>query len=238
MMLDLLATNYGVNPSGSQLKAFLSEDLVILYGTLTIWPSSAAYKGVHTLEITCAQLPMEKSLPTTALVIADEFNERYATVTRAWIKDDHTICIKPVREYDEFQNYKIKLISAFVAPNKAFTPHFPAAEPLQLTYTQGSMEGVECFLIREQGWVMFFLKADTINFNTNTKYMRAQVANWPEEVYASTFILYNEDLNREKGSRFYNIDINTSGLLQIPADSKHTETEDASPKFIKAFFPL
>lgn len=238
MNLDLIATNYGVDPTGVQIKAFLSEDMVVLAGNMIVWTSPAAYKGVHTLEITCAQLPMVKSLPTTVMVVADVSNERYATVTRAWIKDGNTICIKPVREYDEFQYYYLKFFTAFVAPNKAFTPQIPAAESLNLTYTEGSMDGVECLMVREQGWIMLLLKADTINFSIHTDYLRAQIPNWPQGLIGSAYVLYNEDLHREKGSRFYNLEISNTGLMAIAKDNNHTETEDAGPKFIKAFFPL
>lgn len=238
MNLELIATNYGVDPTGVQIKAFLSENLVVLSGTITVWTFAGAYKSVHTLEITCAQLPMVKSLPTTVLVAADESDGRYVTMTRAWIKDGNTICIKPVREYDEFKYYRLRFFTAFAAPNKAFTPQIPAAESLNLDYSEGSMEGVECLLVREQGWVMFLLKADKINFSIHTEYLRAQLSDWPQGLSGSAVVLYNEDLSREKGSRFYNLEISNTGLMAIAKDNNHTETEDAGPKFIKAFFPL
>ena len=142
-MLNVTATNFGVNPSDIQIDAYNGGNFIILNGEISVDTSFEGYKSLFTLELTTENLPFTRSLPTAVYATVEADKGNYITITKAYVKDGNTISIRPVRAYDSYDSYKLKFFCTFAAINTAAEPMFQHCDRLLLEPTVGTMTDAE-----------------------------------------------------------------------------------------------
>lgn len=233
-MLQVLATNFGLSPEDVQLSLYQGEGMIILNGELVVDATYEDYKQLFALELTVEDLPFEKSLPTAVFVVDTTESSHNITVTRAQIKDKNTISIRPQRAYDGFGSYKLVFFCAFVQGNAEYNQQLQTFETIVPEITLGAMSDVECYMLKQDGWILLVLNAATLTFDETEGSVCAKLPGIPETLSSNIPIIFSENQSSETGSRFYPASLE-NGVMTILKDGNEDEASNVSTKFTKAF---
>ena len=236
-MIKVTATNFGLNPEDIQIKAYQGDKFIVLNGGFTVDTTSDIYKTLFAFELTVEGLNFEKSLPTAVYVTDAREGEHNITITKAMIKNGNTISIRPMRAFDSFGAYRLNFLCAFAQSNTSceLTPQTyenPTLEP-----TVGSLTDAECFLVKDDNWMLLVLKAATLTFDENSGEIRTTLTGVPETLKADFPVIFTESQSSETGSKYYPASIE-NGVLTIRKDGNADEASGTKEKFAKAFILL
>lgn len=237
-MLKVTATNFGVNPSDIQIDAYNGGNFIILNGEISVDTSFEGYKSLFTLELTTEDLPFTRSLPTAvyATVEADKVN--YITITKAYVKDRNTISIRPVRAYDSYGSYKLKFFCAFAAINTAAEPTFQHCDKLLLEPTVGTMTDAECYLMKNDNWMLLVLKTGAITFDETEGIIKANITTvLPDGQVFFVPIISSDNKSSDNGNLYFQGTIE-DGTLTISRNGETDTSTGSSETFTKVFILL
>lgn len=236
-MLNVTATNFGVNPSDIQIDAYNGGNFIILNGEISVDTSFEGYKSLFTLELTIEELPFTRSLPTAVYATVETDKGNYITITKAYIKDSKTISIRPVRAYDSYGSYKLRFFCAFAAINTAAESVFQNYETLQLAPTVGTMTDAECYLIKNDNWALVVLKSGTITFEESAGIVKASIPGLPEKLNTTFPIISSDGKDSDNGNLYFNGTVE-NGELTISKLADSDISTGASEVFTKVFILL
>ena len=109
--MKALANNFGV--AEIEFRDWQEKGLVILNGVVEIDTDNEHYKAVEVLEITVPDLSVSRSA-VTAVFLRSSKADGASTVVKSWIKDNSTICLEKLPEFDEFGPLTLYFASAYV----------------------------------------------------------------------------------------------------------------------------
>ena len=236
-MIKVTATNFGLNPDDIQIRAYQGDKFIILNGELTVDTTAEAYKKIFSLELTVEGLNFEKSLPTAVYVTDATEGAHNITITKAQIKNGNTISIRPMRSYDSLGAYKVHFLCAFAQSNTACNSEPQLYETPTLEPTVGSMTDAECYLVKDDNWMLLVLKATTLTFDENEAEIRTTLPGVPETLKTDFPVIFTESQYSDTGSKFYPATIE-NGVLTIRKDGNADEADGTPAKFAKAFILL
>lgn len=236
-MLKVTSTNFGANPEEIHIRAYQSDNFVILNGELSIDTTAEIYKRLFALELTVEGLKIENSYMTAVYVINGTEGSHDITLTKAYIKDGNTISIRPMRAYDAMGSYKLLFLCAFAQSGTSCIPRLTEAMTLTPAATAGEISGAECHIVQNEGWLLIALKLETIAFDQTEGVVRMSIPGIPDDIEASIPIIFTENQSSESGSRFYPATIQNR-VMTILKDGNAEEASNASNKFTKAFILL
>lgn len=236
-MLQVTATNFGVSPHDIQIDAYNGSNFIILNGEISIDTSFEGYKGLFTLELTTEKLPFTRSLPTAVYATVETNKGNYITITKAYVKDGNTIAIRPVRAYDSYGSYKLRFFCAFAAINTAAESRFQHCDKLFLEPTVGTMTDAECYLMKNENWMLLVLKTGAVTFDETEGVAKANIEGMPKNLSTTIPVIRSDNQSSDNGNRYFQGIIENGTLIL----SKTSETDTASESnevFTKVFILL
>lgn len=91
-MITATGNNFGAGTI--QLKDYQSDKMIILNGRVPLDPSQADYEAASQLEIYVPDLRLPKSTTTAVFLHGLNWEKKYITAVRSWIKDKNTIVVE------------------------------------------------------------------------------------------------------------------------------------------------
>ena len=237
-MLKVTATNFGVNPSDIQIDAYNGGNFIILNGEISVDTSFEGYKSLFTLELTTEDLPFTRSLPTAVYATVEADKGNYITITKAYVKDGNTISIRPVRAYDSYSSYKLKFFCAFAAINTAAEPTFQHCDKLLLEPTVGTMTDAECYLMKNDNWMLLVLKTGAITFDETEGIIKANITTvLPDGQVFFVPIISSDNKSSDNGNLYFQ-GTSEDGTLTISRNGETDTSTGSSETFTKVFILL
>ena len=237
-MLKVTATNFGVNPSEIQIDAYNGGNFIILNGEISVDTSFEGYKSLFTLELTTEDLPFTRSLPTAVYATVEADKGNYITITKAYVKDGNTISIRPVRAYDSYDSYKLKFFCAFAAINTAAEPTFQHCDKLLLEPTVGTMTDAECYLMKNDNWMLLVLKTGSVTFDKTEGIIKANITTGlPNGQVFFVPIISSDNKSSDNGNLYFRGTIE-DGTLTISRNGETDTSTGSSETFTKVFILL
>ena len=225
-MLKVTATNFGVNPSDIQIDAYNGGNFIILNGEISVDTSFEGYKSLFTLEFTTEELPFTRSLPTAVYATVETDKGNYITITKAYVKDGNTISIRPVRAYDSYGSYKLKFFCAFAAINTAAEPTFQHCDNLVLEPTVGTMTDAECYLMKNDNWMLLVLKTGAIAFDETEGIIKANITTVLPDGQVFLFLLSVQTTRAQIMATFISRALLRMARLQYPETERQIPAPD------------
>lgn len=130
-MVQVVSNNFGADHI--DFKTFEKPGLVVVNGRFFFNPSNDAYRSASVLEIKVSDMGLSKSTNAVVYLVDRENEMPHATILKAWIKDCNTICIEPIRCFDERPMLDIIFCGGFVA--KGFRTEMEVDEAIRPTVT-------------------------------------------------------------------------------------------------------
>ena len=237
-MLKVTATNFGVNPSAIQIDAYNGGNFIILNGEISVDTSFEGYKSLFTLELTIEELPFTRSLPTAVYATVETDKGNYITITKAYVKDGNTISVRPVRAYDSYDSYKLKFFCAFAAINTAAEPTFQHCDKLLLEPTVGTMTDAECYLMKNDNWMLLVLKTGAVTFDETEGIIKANITTGlPDGQVFFVPIISSDNKSSDNGNLYFHGTIE-DGTLTISRNGEADTSTGSSETFTKVFILL
>lgn len=237
-MLKVTATNFGVNPSAIQIDAYNGGNFIILNGEISVDTSFEGYKSLFTLELTIEELPFTRSLPTAVYATVETDKGNYITITKAYVKDGNTISVRPVRAYDSYDSYKLKFFCAFAAINTAAEPTFQHCDKLLLEPTVGTMTDAECYLMKNDNWMLLVLKTGSVTFDEAEGIIKANInTGLPDGQVFFVPIISSDNKSSDNGNLYFHGTIE-DGTLTISRNGEADTSTGSSETFTKVFILL
>ena len=162
-------------PRPSAASSMTGMPYFSLVGEISVDTSFEGYKSLFTLELTTEELPFTRSLPTAIYATVETDKGNYITITKAYVKDGNTISIRPVRAYDSYGSYKLKFFCAFAAINTAAEPTFQHCDKMVLEPIVGTMTDAECYLMKNDNWMLLVLKTGAVTFDETEGTIKANI---------------------------------------------------------------
>ena len=231
-MLSITATNFGVNPSDIQIKEYHEQNLLVLEGDISVDTTAAEYAGIRPMKLTVADLPFAKSRVSTALVTASSDGANYCTLAKVWIADKNTICIGKILPYKSLGSYTIHL-NTILMPTMVTGPvSLNIKKELTVQFNKGTGDGVEAFMVEDDCWMMFVLKASNLEFDSEDQTVEIFLPELPTNIAFNLPIIYNESLWSNLGSKRYPATLQ-NGILTISKDGAADEPANVGTKFTR-----
>lgn len=237
MRLQVLSTNFGVDPADVQLDVYQNNDVTVINGDFVVDTTNEDYKMAFALEIAVSGLNCPKSMNTTVFVMNANGGTHDITITKARIKtkenNQRIICVRPVRAYDSLGMYRVVFRSMFAQPNVAFTPQFQGFDSITPEVIAGAMTGAELYLHSQSNWLMLVMKVTSLTFDASQNHVQATLPGFPSSANTNFPLIFTEELWSETGSKYYPAFIE-NGVLTILKDGNGEET-NSPVKFARAF---
>ena len=237
MRLQVLSTNFGVDPADVQLDVYQNNDVTVINGDFVVDTTNEDYKMAFALEIAVSGLNCPKSMNTTVFVMNANGGTHDITITKASIKtkenNQRIICVRPVRAYDSLGMYRVVFRSMFAQPNVAFTPQFQGFDSITPEVTAGAMTGAELYLHSQSNWLMLVMKVTSLTFDASQNHVQATLPGFPSSINTNFPLIFTEEMWSETGSKYYPAFIE-NGVLTILKDGNGEET-NSPVKFARAF---
>ena len=231
-MLTIIATNFGVNPALLQINEYHKSDLMVLEGDISVDTTAAEYAGIRPMKLTVADLPFAKSRVSTALVTASSDGANYCTLAKVWIADKNTICIGKILPYKSLGSYTIHL-NTILMPTMVTGPvSLSIKKELTVMFNKGTGDGVEAFMVEDDCWMMFVLKASNLEFDSEDQTVEIFLPEFPTNIAFNPPIIYNESLWSNLGSKRYPATLR-NGILTISKDGAADEPANVGTKFTR-----
>ena len=162
----------------------------------------------------------------------------YITITKAYVKDGNTISIRPVRAYDSYGSYKLKFFCAFAAINTAAEPTFQHCDKLLLEPTVGTMTDAECYLMKNDNWMLLVLKTGAITFDETEGIIKANITTvLPDGQVFFVPIISSDNKSSDNGNLYFQGTIE-DGTLTISRNGETDTSTGSSETFTKVFILL
>ena len=231
-MLTITATNFGVNPFDIQIKEYHEQNLLVLEGDISVDTTAAEYAGIRPMKLTVADLPFAKSRVSTALVTASSDGANYCTLAKVWIADKNTICLGKILPYKSLGSYTIHL-NTILMPTMVTGPvSLSIKRELTVQFNKGTGDGVEAFMVEDDCWMMFVLKASNLEFDSEDQTVEIFLPELPTNIAFNLPIIYNESLWSNLGSKRYPATLQ-NGILTISKDGAADEPANVGTKFTR-----
>lgn len=231
-MLTITATNFGVNPALLQINEYHKSDLMVLEGDISVDTTAAEYAGIRPMKLTVADLPFAKSRVFTALVTASSDGANYCTLAKVWIAGKNTICIGKILPYKSLGSYTIHL-NTILMPTMVTGPvSLSIKKELTVQFNKGTGDGVEAFMVEDDCWMMFVLKASNLEFDSEDHTVEIFLPELPTDIAFNPPIIYNESLWSNLGSKYYPA-YYRNGILTISKADAADEPDGTGTKFTR-----
>ncbi len=117
-MITAINNNFGAEPFS--LKCHNSADIIILEGVITIDPANESYLVAEQLEITFdTDFAHTDGNISQCYLICGSGLEMYGTTLKCWITGKNTLAIEKLSIFDEIENVRIMLGTAFIPSGSA-----------------------------------------------------------------------------------------------------------------------
>ena len=231
-MLTITATNFGVNPALLHINEYHRNDYMVLDGDIPVDTTAAEYAGIRPMKLTVADLPFAKSRVSTARVTAASDGANYCTLAKVWIADKNTICIGKILPYKSLGSYTIHL-NTILMPTMVTGPvSLSIKKELSVMFNKGTGDGVEAFMVEDDCWMMFVLKASNLEFDSEGQTVEIFLPELPTNIAFKPPIIYNESLWSNLGSKRYPATLR-NGILTISKDGAADEPANVGTKFTR-----
>ena len=231
-MLTITATNFGVNPALLHINEYHRNDYMVLDGDIPVDTTAAEYDGIRPMKLTVADLPFAKSRVSTALVTASSDGANYCTLAKVWIADKNTICLGKILPYKSLGSYTIHL-NTILMPTMVTGPvSLNIKKELTVQFNKGTGDGVEAFMVEDDCWMMFVLKASNLEFDSEDQTVEIFLPELPTNIAFNLPIIYNESLWSNLGSKRYPATLQ-NGILTISKDGAADEPANVGTKFTR-----
>ena len=162
----------------------------------------------------------------------------YITITKAYVKDGNTISIRPVRAYDSYGSYKLKFFCAFAAINTAAEPTFQHCDKMVLEPIVGTMTDAECYLMKNDNWMLLVLKTGAVTFDEIEGTIKANITTGlPDGQVFYVPIISSDNKSSDNGNLYFHGTIE-DGTLTISRNGETDTSTGSSETFTKVFILL
>ena len=169
---------------------------------------------------------------STALVTASSDGANYCTLAKVWIADKNTICIGKILPYKSLGSYTIHL-NTILMPTMVTGPvSLSIKKELTVMFNKGTGDGVEAFMVEDDCWMMFVLKASNLEFDSEDQTVEIFLPEFPTNIAFNPPIIYNESLWSNLGSKRYPATLR-NGILTISKDGAADEPANVGTKFTR-----
>lgn len=233
LMLNVSTNNFGVGPTGINVREFFSGSMLFLVGEIAVDATADEYLAARYLTLTVAGLSFGKSRICAAFAMAEIDGARRISLTSVRIKDGGTVRIDKVPAYESAGSYRVFLSCVLFPENMASETTVSAAVNVCLECVRGGVEDAECFLVDGDGWAMLVFNAAGLNWGEDDKVvMNLEGA----EALSAEFVpvIYADSANDAMGSKFYPGSL-SGGVLTIERAGAADEPEGSLNKFFRIF---
>ena len=231
-MLYITATNFGVSPYSLQIRAYYEDNLLVLDGNISVDTTAAEYAGIRPLKLTVGDLPFSKSRVSTAIVTVESEGVNYATVTKVWVSDKNTINIAKVLPYKSAGAYTVKLNTVLIPERITGPVALNAMKTYVPQFNKGTGDGIEVYTVENAHWMMFVLKASSLEFDSEDETIEMRLPDFPSTISMNMPIFYNEGLWVALGSKYYPATL-ANGVLTISKNGNADEASNTGYKFTR-----
>ena len=233
-MLNIVATNFGVNPADIRIECSQATDYLVLDGEFTVDTTAEAYAGIRPMQLTVGGFVFGKTRVGTAIVTVESEGVKYATVTKVWLSDKKTINIAKVIPYKSTGAYTVRLSTVLLPEKITGTVSLNAKKRCTPVITKGSATDLDITIVENPFWLMLVLKAGTLTFDEDDNQVVMTLPGVPSYFSGSFPVFYNEGLWVALGSKYYPATL-LSGVLTISKDGAADEATGTGNKFTRVF---
>ncbi|MCR5535774.1 MAG: hypothetical protein K6F47_11510 [Bacteroidaceae bacterium] len=174
-----------------QFKDYQAENYVVLNAKITYDPSNANYRAVNVLEIYVPNLSIERSaVAGVFLTFVDRevmgesiWNYDGGTAVKSWIRDENTICIEKLTNFDDKVEHTIYIQALYTKLNQGGRVIKGVRTPIRMTQENPYLYwGYDTFCVIFEHWVFLHLEYDSCSFDHLDSRWEAQMEKFPKDV--------------------------------------------------------
>ena len=143
-----------------------------------------------------------------------------------------------MRAYDSYDSYKLKFFCAFAAINTAAEPTFQHCDKLLLEPTVGTMTDAECYLMKNDNWMLLVLKTGSVTFDETEGIIKANITTGLTDGQVFFIpIISSDNKSSDNGNLYFHGTIE-DGTLTISRNGETDTSTGSSETFTKVFILL